>query len=148
MDYHILHRNMLLYLSIPGPLYTQGRVVEELKIVFRIENEIFNFSERNKLLWLKKRKQKSSYLGYKQCRMDRLYSQVYNYIFPCDSLECSQHFVHTHKDRHTSHFYKLMSYGNLGLLNILVFYIYHKDFLCDLANRYILDDDFWYYIPH
>ena len=27
--------------------------------------------------------------------------------------------------------------GSLDLLNILVFYIYHKDFLCDLANRYI-----------
>ena len=137
MGYHILHRNMLLYLSIPGPLYTQGRVVEELKIVFKIENKIFNFNERNKLLRVKKRKQKSSYLGYKQCRMDRLYSQVYNYIFPCDSLECSQHFVHTHKDRHTSHFYKLMSCGSLYQLNILVFYTYHKDFLCDLANRYI-----------
>ena len=80
--------------------------------------------------------------------MDRLYSQVYNYIFPYDSLECSQHFVHNHKDQHISHFYKLMSCGSLYLLNILVFYTYHKDFLCDLANRYISDDDFWYYIPH
>ena len=36
MDYYILHRNMLLYLSIPGPLYTQGRMVEGLKIVLNV----------------------------------------------------------------------------------------------------------------
>ena len=139
MDYHILHRNMLLYLSIPGPLYTLGRVVEGLKEVFNVENEILNFHKRK---WkgqfsYQKRKQKNSYLVYKQCRMDRPYSQVYNYIFPCDSLECSQHFVHNHKDQYNSHFYKLMLCGSLYLLNILVFYTYHKDFLCDLANRYI-----------
>ena len=52
MGYHILHRNMLPYLSIPGPLYTQDRVVEELKIVFKVENEIVNFHERNKLIQL------------------------------------------------------------------------------------------------
>ena len=69
--------------------------------------------------------------------MDRLYSQVYNYIFPYDSLESSQHFEHNHKDQHNSHFYKLMSYGSLDLLNILVFYTYHKDFLYVLANKYI-----------
>ena len=47
MGYHILHRSMLLYLSIPGPLYTQGRVVEELKIIFKVENEVFDFHEKN-----------------------------------------------------------------------------------------------------
>ena len=53
-------------------------------------------------------KLRGSYWDYMQCRTDRLWSQVYNYKFLCDSEDCNRHFVHNHKDLHIFHFYTVM----------------------------------------
>ena len=74
-----------------------------------------------------------------------LYSQAYKYKYPCDFWPHSQHWLHSHKDLHISHFDKPKLLGIQGQLSIHMVCILHMDYLYVQKDTDILTYDYLLY---